>query len=498
MKRAILLGGLAVVAMFTTLAHAEPFNLQLGDLVFQDLDGGPLCDAIEKVTRGIGGAKLSHIAMVSRVEGEEIHVIEAVSKGVVETPLETVLNRSQDEQGRPKALVGRLKPQYRHLIPKALETAKSFLGRPYDAPYVMENSAFYCSELVYESFRQANDGTPLFSLAPMTFVDPETATTFPAWVEYYDKLGAPVPEGEPGLNPGGMSRENVLDIVYAYGQLAGWNGKPGFLNVQNSGLTLDVMTFNIRYGTAKDGAHSWDHRRELVVEVITSFAPDVFGTQECLVFQGEYLAKASPSYHYFGMDRDADGGGEQTLIFYKKDLYVPLKTGTFWLSKTPDVPATKGWDATLNRIATWGILLDLRTRQRFFVLNTHLDHRSETARREGAKLIAERVDALSEGLPAVVMGDFNTKAGAGGAWDALTAAGFHDTWPAAKERRGPDGTFCGFEPRTEPPSGRIDWILTRPPAEVDWCEVIVPRDPERPSSDHYPVAARVRWAQVRE
>ncbi|NUM53289.1 MAG: hypothetical protein HUU46_06575 [Candidatus Hydrogenedentes bacterium] len=203
-----------------------PFALEPGDLLFQDLDAGPLCDAIETVTHGVDGAKFSHVGMVARVENGQPFVIEAVGAGVVETPLEDFLSRSNDEAGRPKVLVGRIVGEPARLVPRAIDVSRSYLGRPYDSIFVMDNSSFYCSELIYESFREANNGTPIFELAPMTFKDPATSATFPAWTSYYAELGIAIPEGKPGLNPGGMSRAAFVRIVHAYGQPAGWPGSP--------------------------------------------------------------------------------------------------------------------------------------------------------------------------------------------------------------------------------------------------------------------------------
>ena len=202
--------------------NASQFRLRTGDLLFQDLDGSPLCDAIEKVTQGANGAKLSHVGMVMRVDGAGVTVVEAVSAGVRETPLSDFLARSHDANGRPKVIVGRLSPAYRRLIPGALREAKRFEGLPYDSRFAIGDDAFYCSELIYEVFRLANGGNPVFQLGPMTFKDPDTGKTFPAWTDYYAKLNAVIPEGEPGLNPGGLSRSSKVDIVYVYGAPDGW------------------------------------------------------------------------------------------------------------------------------------------------------------------------------------------------------------------------------------------------------------------------------------
>jgi hypothetical protein len=204
---------------------ATAFRLQPGDLLLQDLDCGPLCDAIETVTRGVDGAHFSHVGIVEEVKGNSATVIEAVGAGVMQTPLEEFLARSSDKHGNPNVLVGRLRPHYRPPIPEALTIARTFLGLPYDRGYVIDNSSFYCSELIYEVFRVANGNQALFPLAPMTFKDPVNGETFPPWVEYYRELQIPVPEGEPGLNPGGISRSPAVEIVHAYGCPTGWRGR---------------------------------------------------------------------------------------------------------------------------------------------------------------------------------------------------------------------------------------------------------------------------------
>lgn len=198
------------------------FELQEGDLLFTDEDCGPFCDAIEKVTHGIDGAKFSHVGMIIKNRRNQLVVMEAITKGVLETPIDSFLLRSQDEQKQPKVLVGRLKSDFLSLIPAATQYVKERIGKSYDTVFDINNDQYYCSELLYYAFKNANKGTPIFQLRPMTFKDPDTEQTFPIWQEYFDKLNYPIPEDQPGLNPGSMSRSLYIDIVHAYGQPTGY------------------------------------------------------------------------------------------------------------------------------------------------------------------------------------------------------------------------------------------------------------------------------------
>lgn len=198
------------------------FALQEGDLLFQDGDCGAFCEAIEAVTHGVNGARLSHVGIV--IQGAEARhaVLEATTQGVIESPIDSFLYRSTDQNGKPKVIVGRLKENMRSLIRPAIQAGLQNRGKAYDNIFNLNNDEYYCSELLYFAFKEASGGTPVFQLRPMTYKDPQTGETFPAWVEYFQKLGQQIPEGQPGLNPGSMSRSIYLDIVHVYGEVSGW------------------------------------------------------------------------------------------------------------------------------------------------------------------------------------------------------------------------------------------------------------------------------------
>jgi len=191
----------------SALLAQNKVQLQDGDLIFQDMDCGPLCDAIEAVTEGYKGNDFSHMGMVYH-RNDTIFIIEAAGNAVRLSTLEKFSKNTKKPM-----YVGRLRKQYRKLITPAIAFSLRQMGVPYDDEYVYDNGSYYCSELIYDAFKEANNGKPFFELFPMTYKQPGTNMFFPAWVDYYKQIGKPIPEGQPGCNPGGISASNKIEIV---------------------------------------------------------------------------------------------------------------------------------------------------------------------------------------------------------------------------------------------------------------------------------------------
>jgi endonuclease/exonuclease/phosphatase family metal-dependent hydrolase len=146
--------------------------------------------------------------------------------------------------------------------------------------------------------------------------------------------------------------------------------------------------------------------------MIADQQPDIFGLQEALKMQLDYLEETCPDYDHVGVHRD-DGKqkGEVMAIFWNTKTQEMLKWGNFWLSETPEVPS-KGWDAACFRTATWALLKDKRYNKKYYYVNTHLDHLGQEARANGLKLIVDRIDDINpEGYPMILTGDFNVDLG---------------------------------------------------------------------------------------
>ena len=187
-------------------------NLREGDLLFQDLNCGDLCDAIEAVTKGVDGKKFSHCAMVININ-DTIQIVEAIGDKVQLNSIKNFFSRSGDTSTINNITVARVNPQFETLIHKAIQFAKIQIGQPYDNEFLLDNGKWYCSELLYQSFKEANNQTDFFELEPMTFIDKKTNLFFPAWVDYYKQINTEIPEGKAGINPGLISRSSKIQII---------------------------------------------------------------------------------------------------------------------------------------------------------------------------------------------------------------------------------------------------------------------------------------------
>ncbi len=194
---------LLVVCFF---GQAQNVKLKTGDLVFQKMTCGPLCDAIHAVTAGYQGNDFSHLGLVV-LENNTVYIIEAAGEAVRKVRFEEFAKNTESPM-----FVGRVKTKYKKLIPKVVSFCNQQLGVAYDDVYRYNNGKYYCSELVYDAFLAAF-GKPFFELEPMTFKSPNSNTFFEVWVDYYESLKAEVPEGEPGCNPGGISKSKRVSIV---------------------------------------------------------------------------------------------------------------------------------------------------------------------------------------------------------------------------------------------------------------------------------------------
>ncbi len=252
--------------------------------------------------------------------------------------------------------------------------------------------------------------------------------------------------------------------------------------------TLRVMSFNVRFPSPDDGPDLWEARRDVLVETLRQRSPDAVGAQEIYREQGDYIVSQLPEYSWFGVGRTGTRSDEHMGVFYRPDRLKLKEHGHFWLSETPDLPASRSWGMDLPRMVTWGRFETLAGGARFTLLNTHLAHRPEdnAARLNGVALIAERIGRLAESGPVLMTGDFNDVAG-GRVHAAFLATGLRDARQLAAKPEGPEGTFHGFSGMEIGP--RIDWILCDPRWSVLRFETFTFHEGARYPSDHFPIVA---------
>ena len=265
---------------------------------------------------------------------------------------------------------------------------------------------------------------------------------------------------------------------------------------------IRVGSYNIRLSKGDIGTpNAWDERKADLVELVRKMDLDAFGMQEVCPDQAQYLRERLPEFAFVGDHREADRkSGEASPVFYRKSRFEAEKGGTFWLSETPDVPASKSWNTRCTRVCSSLILRDRVTGKRFCFANTHTDHVSAEAREKGMLLIVERMKEFGAGAPIVFTGDHNC---------------CYDEPPAKAVRRilrdcrditetrdpGPRNTFQGFGKYKDGPVNRrgvtkdycIDYIYVSDGTRVlDFTT----HDDRRPGtdlypSDHFPITATI-------
>ena len=251
---------------------------------------------------------------------------------------------------------------------------------------------------------------------------------------------------------------------------------------KSSTEALRIMSFNIRCTNV--GRDSWEERIDIVTDTMIKSGADSIGVQEATPEWMATLKETLTDYDYVGVARD-DGKnqGEYSAVFYFKDKYNPVDSGTFWLSETPEKPSL-GWDAACNRICTWVVLENKETKEQYVHVNSHFDHVGIKAREESVKMILEHIGKYKD-LPVVFTADMNVQEGSDNyteftqvlhdtkyqAQDTMNYLTYHDTKPSKH-----DGDI-------------IDYVMVNDNLKALSYKVVTAGVDERYVSDHFPVYA---------
>lgn len=266
---------------------------------------------------------------------------------------------------------------------------------------------------------------------------------------------------------------------------------------------IRIVTYNVLYTGVAEGLYpeidtepySWERRRDSVAETLKSQGPDVVAFQEVWMNQFDDLDERLPGHAWVAHD----DGVRHTPIAYRSDRFEVVDDGTFWLSEDDADPGEAGWDAANQRLVTHATLRD-EDGDEIAVFSVHLDHVGERARREGARMVREKVTELTdEATHAVVAGDFNCQPGSD-AYEVMveeegSLRGLGDAYEAATDTAGPEVTFIGLHEDDSEEELNLDHVFVTEGIEVEGYETDVPEDESeefRPS-DHRPVTVDLRY-----
>lgn len=220
--RTFVWGAFAMLLMLGACKHNTPAidetQIQTGDLLFvalpldYSLDEADSMDAAIAASTGDSGeVNFIHVAILE-VEGDSTWVIDATIKhGVDRYPLDTFLcDFTLLDGSKPRIDIMRLKDNSE--AARFVEQAKRFCGRKYDFVFDTTETDLYCSELVRDSYVTAA-GDTLFAQYPMNWKSADG--TYPEyWVQIFDFLGCPIPQGLPGTNPNAMIKDPKLTFIH--------------------------------------------------------------------------------------------------------------------------------------------------------------------------------------------------------------------------------------------------------------------------------------------
>lgn len=210
-----------VLFLLSLLTGKSQAQVRTGDLLFVGLpldytltDDTTMSGAISAATGNKNEVNYIHVAILEVDEQDRIWILDATLKhGVDRHPFDTFLVDFKLKDGSyPYMKVMRLKNKKDAGNAKMfVENAKKICGEGYDLYFLPGNDRHYCTELVYDSYITPK-GKHLFHAAPMNFKS-EDGTYPPYWVQLFQLIGQPIPQGEPGTNPNAMSKEKCLKRV---------------------------------------------------------------------------------------------------------------------------------------------------------------------------------------------------------------------------------------------------------------------------------------------
>lgn len=288
----------------------------------------------------------------------------------------------------------------------------------------------------------------------------------------------------------------VTFIVFIY-TLSKNSGKVEYVNGDDDSI-LQIISFNLRYGGAKDGENAWPYRRKSMFQYFKKVRPYIMGTQEGQHFQLEEIKRHVPKINYIGRVRTFESNsptGEYSAIFYDTTKFNVIKTDTFWLSDTPNFPGTPSWDSYHPRVCTYGVFERKHDSvgTNYIVYNCHLEYRSRYARLKSMEIIQSHVEKNFPNKQVILLGDFNVESLEEDTLNYLR----NNNWVECFESLNPDsdmGTFHNFTGNTGNFVGkaRLDYIFVKNPVTITPKQSYIDtvKYGSQYPSDHFPLVCK--------
>ncbi len=263
---------------------------------------------------------------------------------------------------------------------------------------------------------------------------------------------------------------------------------------------IQVATYNIR-GPRDSSPNDWNSRFPRMVQTIKENGFDIFGVQEGMKGAMNDLLSELDHFEWFGIGREKKKDGEHCAIFYNTLKFRLIEKGTFWLSDSPNTPGSIAWNAGCPRVCTWGFFEELKTRVRFYFVNTHLDNASALARSQGASAIIMHFLREIELYPFILTGDFNSSS-ADQPYLIVQAHGLTDSRIISETDHygAGDETFHNFKVNRKERTNRtpIDFIFVNKKLRVLTHGTINDFRDGLASSDHFAVTAQIQLPEKKK
>ncbi|MDO5732662.1 MAG: endonuclease/exonuclease/phosphatase family protein [Eubacteriales bacterium] len=178
--------------------------------------------------------------------------------------------------------------------------------------------------------------------------------------------------------------------------------------------TISMISANLRYPCTSDPWPFFDQRLEAIVDLFQSRNVDIIAMQEARADMLRALEIRLPDYVFVARARDYDEEDEAPAIAYLNRRFSLVESETAWLSPTPEIAGSRYPGQSICPRTYQLLRLRFRGEELSFrILNTHLDHESETARLAAAQQILARLSGLESAdpkrRPLLVSGDFNAE-----------------------------------------------------------------------------------------